>query len=212
MTAMLGSMRIVLMLACSLLAGCALPVREADRATTFIVVRHAEKVDASRDPDLSAAGLTRAQALSARLDGPRLDAIYATEFKRTGQTVAPSAASHRVAITPLPSMYRVGSTMEFAGFDSTLNPQRLQLLRDGASLYLREPLTKPVLEEWYGWRPMTPDSLPFIGRLPAIDNVYLAAGHGMLGVSMSPATGKLVAETMTGQSPHIDPHPYRVAR
>ena len=59
---------------------------------------------------------------------------------------------------------------------------------------------------------MTPDSLPFIGPVPAIGNVYLAAGHGMLGVSMSPATGRLVAELVSGQTPHIDPQPYAVGR
>lgn len=119
---------------------------------------------------------------------------------------------HRVAITPLASTYRIGSTMEFAGYDTSLNPDRLRLLRDGAALYLREPLAEPVLEQWYGWRPMTPDSLPFIGRTPAFSNVFLAAGHGMLGVSMSPGTGRLLAELVTGQTPHIDPQPYAVGR
>ncbi len=119
---------------------------------------------------------------------------------------------HRVAVTPFTDTYRIGSTMEFAGYDTTMNPKRLQLLRDGAALYLHEPLAEPVLESWYGWRPMTPDSLPFIGKLPAFDNVYLAAGHGMLGVSMSPATGKLVAELVSGSTPHIDPEPYAVNR
>jgi len=119
---------------------------------------------------------------------------------------------HRVAVTPLQSAYRIGSTMEFAGFDTSLNPDRLRLLREGAAIYLREPTTEPVLESWYGWRPMTPDSLPFIGPVPAIGNVYLAAGHGMLGVSMSPATGRLVAELVSGQTPHIDPQPYAVGR
>jgi D-amino-acid dehydrogenase len=119
---------------------------------------------------------------------------------------------HRVAITPMASAYRIGSTMEFAGYDASLNPARLQLLRDGAALYLREPFAEPVTESWCGWRPMTPDSLPYIGRPPALDNVYLAAGHGMLGVSMSPATGKLLAELMCGQTPHVDPQPYAVDR
>ncbi len=119
---------------------------------------------------------------------------------------------HRVAITPLQSTYRIGSTMEFAGYDSSLNPDRLKLLRDGAALYLREPHPEPILEKWCGWRPMTPDSLPFIGRVPALENVFLAAGHGMLGVSMSPGTGRLVAELVTGQTPHIDPLPYAVGR
>jgi D-amino-acid dehydrogenase len=119
---------------------------------------------------------------------------------------------HRVAISPMQSGYRIGSTMEFAGYDSRLNPDRLTFLRESAALYLKEPLAEPTLEEWWGWRPMTPDGLPLIGRLPAFDNVYLAAGHCMLGVSMAPATGKLVAELMTGQPPHIDPIPYAVTR
>ena len=83
---------------------------------------------------------------------------------------------------------------------------------DTASFYLHEPLAEPVLESWYGWRPMTPDGLPFLGRVPAFDNVYLAAGHGMLGVSMSPATGRLLAELICGKTPHIDPGPYAVRR
>ncbi|WP_425615408.1 NAD(P)/FAD-dependent oxidoreductase [Anatilimnocola sp. NA78] len=119
---------------------------------------------------------------------------------------------HRVAVTPLASTYRIGSTMEFAGYDSSLNPARVQLLKAGAEVYLREPHNEPVLETWAGWRPMTPDSLPFLGLVPALDNVYLAAGHGMLGVSMSPGTGKLLAELVTGATPHIDPQPYAVGR
>jgi D-amino-acid dehydrogenase len=119
---------------------------------------------------------------------------------------------HRVAVTPLASTYRIGSTMEFAGYDSSLNPARLQLLRDGASHYLHEPLGETELESWYGWRPMTPDSLPFIGRVPALANVWMAAGHGMLGVSMSPGTGRLIAELVTGATPHVSAEPYRVDR
>jgi D-amino-acid dehydrogenase len=119
---------------------------------------------------------------------------------------------HRVAITPLTSTYRIGSTMEFAGYDTRLNPARLNLLRDTATMYLHEPLAEPVIESWYGWRPMTPDSLPLVGRAPAFDNVYVAAGHGMLGVSMSPATGKLIAELVSGDTPHVDPAPYAVDR
>lgn len=118
----------------------------------------------------------------------------------------------RVAITPFQSDYRIGSTMEFAGYDTSLNARRLRLLRDAAALYLREPHPEPLLEAWYGWRPMTPDSLPHIGRAPGIENLFLAAGHGMLGVSMSPATGRLVAELASGQTPHLDPQPYAVAR
>jgi D-amino-acid dehydrogenase len=69
-----------------------------------------------------------------------------------------------------------------------------------------------VEEEWYGWRPMTPDGLPVIDRSPSATNVFIAAGHNMLGVSMAPATGKLVAELLAGAVAHIDPAPYSVAR
>jgi D-amino-acid dehydrogenase len=118
----------------------------------------------------------------------------------------------RVAVTPFRSGYRLGSTMEFAGYDTTINPRRLQLLRDGARPYLREPDCDPVEEEWYGWRPMTYDGLPIIDRSPQLENVLIAAGHNMLGLSMAPATGRLVAELLGGAPPHIDPTPYRVDR
>jgi D-amino-acid dehydrogenase len=110
------------------------------------------------------------------------------------------------------SGYRLGSTMEFAGYDATLNPKRLQLLRDGARFYLHEPLAEPVLEEWFGWRPMTFDGLPVIDRSPALGNVYVAAGHNMLGLSMAPATGRLVAELLSSEKPHVDPAPYSLRR
>jgi D-amino-acid dehydrogenase len=118
----------------------------------------------------------------------------------------------RVAVTPFHSGYRLGSTMEFAGYDTTKNPARLQLLRDGAEPYLVEPFCEPVEESWYGWRPMTWDSLPIIDRSPALANVVIAAGHNMLGLSMAPATGRLVAEMLSEQSPFLDVRPYRVGR
>jgi D-amino-acid dehydrogenase len=118
----------------------------------------------------------------------------------------------RVAVTPFQSGYRLGSTMEFAGYDESIRPERLQLLRDGAAPYLQEPYCEPVEEKWFGWRPMTYDSLPIIDRSPKFDNVFIVAGHNMLGLSMAPATGKLVAEMANETTTHIDPAPYRVNR
>ncbi len=118
----------------------------------------------------------------------------------------------RVGITPMLSGYRLGSTMEFAGYDATLNRRRLTLLTAGAAHYFDEPVSEPIEEEWFGWRPMTPDSVPIIDRSPTMDNVLIAAGHNMLGVSMSPATGKLVAEILGGAVPHLDASRYTLAR
>ena len=119
---------------------------------------------------------------------------------------------HRVAVTPFASGYRLGSTMEFAGYDDTLNRSRLGLLTDAAKVYLRDPLAEPVQEEWWGWRPMTFDGLPIIDRAPAASNVLIAAGHNMLGLSMAPATGKLVAELLGEGKTHIDAAPYAMKR
>lgn len=119
---------------------------------------------------------------------------------------------HRVAVTPFRSGYRLGSTMEFAGFDESLNRSRLGLLTDAAKLYLRDPIAEPVQEEWWGWRPMTFDGLPIIDYAPVARNVIVAAGHNMLGLSMATATGKLVAEMLGGTSPHVDPGPYSLKR
>ena len=117
-----------------------------------------------------------------------------------------------VCVTAWSSGYRLGSTMEFAGYDTSLNRGRLDALRRGAREYLLEPEGPGVVEEWYGWRPMTPDDLPMLGRVPRIDNLVLATGHGMLGVSMSAITGLLVSELISGRPSSIDLAPYRLSR
>ena len=117
-----------------------------------------------------------------------------------------------VCVTAWSSGYRLGSTMEFAGYDTSLNRTRLEALRRGAAEYLHEPEGPAVVEEWYGWRPMTPDDLPMLGRAPGIENLVLATGHGMLGVSMSAITGLLVSEVVTGRPPSLDLAPYLVSR
>lgn len=118
----------------------------------------------------------------------------------------------KVCVTPFNTGYRIGSTMEFAGYDQTINRPRLESLKKGASIYLHEPTCDPVEEEWYGWRPMTYDGKPVIDKSPKYKNVFIAAGHNMLGLSMGSGTGKLVAEMMSEQTPHIDLKHYAVSR
>ena len=119
---------------------------------------------------------------------------------------------HRVAVTPFRTGYRIGSTMEFAGYDETLNRDRLGLLKAGAEVYLQTPSAEPVQEEWWGWRPMVYDGNPIIDFAPVAKNVLIAAGHGMLGLSMATGTGKLVAEMLCGDKPHVDPAPFSLGR
>ena len=77
---------------------------------------------------------------------------------------------------------------------------------------MREPACEPVQEEWWGWRPMVYDGKPVIDRSPALANVVIAAGHGMLGLSMATGTGKLVAELVSGEKPYVDPAAYSLER
>jgi len=118
----------------------------------------------------------------------------------------------RVVATPWRSGYRLGGTMEFSGLSFSLNAKRLNALKTAAGEYLKEPLGYPVTEEWAGLRPMTFDDLPVIGQVPRFHNLHLATGHGMLGITAAPATGRLVQEMVCGQTPHIDPAPFRVGR
>ncbi len=115
---------------------------------------------------------------------------------------------HRVGVTPFEDAYRLGSMMEFVGFDESISDKRIQQLKRSAEPYLMEPWTDVVLETWYGWRPMTWDSLPVLGKAPGLENVFMATGHNMLGLSLAPASGKLLAEILTGAKGHIDPSPF----
>ena len=117
-----------------------------------------------------------------------------------------------VVATPWKSGFRLGGTMEFSGFNSDILARRVQNLRTAAQEYLQEPLGEPVMEEWVGMRPMVYDDLPIIDHAPNHPNLIVATGHGMQGMSMMTSTGKLVAEMITGCTPHIDPTPFGIRR
>lgn len=117
-----------------------------------------------------------------------------------------------VCVTVWDSGYRLGSTMEFSGYDASLNVTRLGMLETAAREYLHEPVGATVEERWYGWRPMSSDDVPVIGRIPGHRHAWIASGHGMLGVSMSAATGQLLADLIVGRPTAIDPAPYRLER
>jgi len=117
-----------------------------------------------------------------------------------------------VCVTAWGSGYRLGSTMEFSGYDERLNRTRLDALRRGAAAYLRAPVGAELREEWWGWRPMCVDETPLIGPVNRWHNLLLATGHGMLGVSMSAATAELVVSLIACEPPVLDARAYSPAR
>ena len=119
---------------------------------------------------------------------------------------------HNVVITPMDEFYRLGSILEFVGYDKTLTPQRFELLKRSVKEYLKHFPEDTVIEKWCGLRGMTPDGVPYIGTCPKFPNVFVAAGHNMDGITMAPATGKLIAELIADEKPHLDLEPYRLDR
>ncbi|WP_321393941.1 D-amino acid dehydrogenase [Emcibacter sp.] len=115
------------------------------------------------------------------------------------------------AITPLGDRIRVAGTAEFAGFDQTLSNARIENLRDIlATVYphLDDRVHRDKGEAWCGFRPMSADGLPLIGKLGSMENVYINAGHGPLGWTMAAGSARLLSDMITGRETEIDLSPY----
>jgi D-amino-acid dehydrogenase len=109
-------------------------------------------------------------------------------------------AEARVGLSPYQGAVRVLGTMELSGVNTTLNRRRIAALKAAPRGYLRDWRVAHVQEEWTGLRPLTPDGLPVIGPAPAAENVVIATGHAMLGITLGPATGEAVADIVGGQT------------
>jgi D-amino-acid dehydrogenase len=99
-----------------------------------------------------------------------------------------------VFCTPMDDFVRFAGTLEFSGLNHEIRPDRLEQLMRSASLYFDGVQVADPLDVWVGLRPCTPDGLPVIGGLPGYRGLYAATGHGMLGLTLGPVTGKLLAE------------------
>ena len=107
----------------------------------------------------------------------------------------------RVAVTPMGNKLRVGGTMEICGTDLSINRTRLQGIIEGFCEFFPAFSSDDFtgIEPWSGLRPCTPDGLPCIGPIPGTQNATVATGHNMLGLSLGPVTGELVAAQLAGQ-------------
>lgn len=111
----------------------------------------------------------------------------------------------RVAVTPMGTTLRFGGTMEITGVDHTISMNRVKGIVDSIPRYYPEmKVAMPKQTEvWYGLRPCSPDGLPYIGRSRKIKNLIFATGHAMMGLSLGPGTGKIVADLITGATPEV---------
>ena len=114
-------------------------------------------------------------------------------------------AEARVAVTPMGSSLRFGGTMELAGLNETIRPARVRsIIRAACSYYPGfVPADFEGVEPWRGLRPCSPDGLPYVGRFRAYDNLSVATGHAMMGLSLGPITGRLMSEILSGEPPSL---------
>lgn len=118
----------------------------------------------------------------------------------------------RIGVTPLDGALRLAGTMEFSGINTQLRGKRVDAISDAAGKYLSGWAPESPGKAWAGMRPMTPDGLPVIGRLGRHDNVTIASGHAMLGVTLAPATGEVVGDLLVGKGDRAVLAPFDPAR
>ena len=107
----------------------------------------------------------------------------------------------RLAVTPMGNRLRIGGTMEIAGLDERVDPRRVRGIIRSALAYFPELRESDFagVEPWKGLRPCSPDGLPYLGRTARYDNLVIATGHAMMGLSLAPITGTIVGQLVAGE-------------
>ena len=118
---------------------------------------------------------------------------------------------HKFGIVPMTGGIRLVGTVEFGGLSLAPDWRRADILAELAKPFVPD-LNLAGAERWMGYRPSMPDSLPVIGRAPGRRNVYLAFGHGHLGLTMGAVTGRIIADLASGETPEIDLSPFDADR
>jgi D-amino-acid dehydrogenase len=141
---------------------------------------------------------------------------YSLTYKRPPKipSIPLAMAEAKVVLTPTSDWLRVAGTLELSGFDMSINKRRLHAILEAVSTYFPDFDTDrlELIEIWRGLRPCSPDGLPYIGRPRHYDNLIISTGHGMLGISLAPITGKIVAQLASDQTPDMDIEALRIER
>jgi D-amino-acid dehydrogenase len=121
-------------------------------------------------------------------------------------TICSILVEARVAVTPMGNTVRVGGTMEMAGLTEDVNRTRVVGIVKAMAKYYPEFEGRYFdgIKPWRGLRPVSPDGLPYLGRARDCKNLIVATGHAMMGLSLGPVTGKIVAEILAEEKPSVD--------
>lgn len=126
---------------------------------------------------------------------------FGTAAGAPGPRIACVLHERSVFCTPLDGFTRYAGTMEFSGLNDALRSDRLEQLTASASLYFDNLPREAPRSEWCGIRPVCADGLPIVGRVPGLDGLHVATGHGMLGLTLGPVTGRIVTDLVFGHDP-----------
>lgn len=118
----------------------------------------------------------------------------------------------RVAVSPMNDLLRFTGRLEVGEYSMTPDPKWIQRIQNFGREYLRLDGQLNVKETWAGLRPVTPDGMPIIGRPLRYENMILATGHAMLGLSLGPGTGRIVEEIANGKKTAFDIEPLQPGR
>lgn len=131
---------------------------------------------------------------------------YSVTYRRppAGPWIPLLLGEAKMAVTPMGDTLRFAGTLELAGLDLSINRRRVDALVRSARHYLAGVDPLESIEVWRGLRPCTPDGLPIVGRPAGLQNLLVATGHAMIGMSLGPITGRLVAQLVSGEPPSID--------
>ncbi|CCH79598.1 D-amino acid dehydrogenase [Nostocoides japonicum T1-X7] len=168
--------------------------RSGDRVTHVVTAR--ETFDAD-DVVIAAGGWSA--GLTKLLGHPvpvRPGKGYSVDTEPFGLRSSTNLSDAKVAVTPLHRALRLAGTMEFGGLDEDLNQIRIGAILRAPTVYLRDwqPPAVDSVTPKAGIRPMMPDGLPAIGRLGDLANTYVSTGHGMMGITLGPASAMAITD------------------
>jgi D-amino-acid dehydrogenase len=145
-----------------------------------------------------------------------LEAAKGYSVTARGRGTSPRAAYYLAeaklgASTFGPSL-RIAGLFDLTGLDVSLRRKRLATILRDAAPYLRDWEPEEVELEWTGLRPYPADGLPVLGRVPGNDRIFLATGHGRMGVTLAPTTGRLLADVILNRAAPPELEPFSVER
>ena len=129
-----------------------------------------------------------------------------------GLTVPCLLAERAVFCSPMEDYVRFAGTLEFSGLNLNLRRDRLEQLDAAARRYFAATELSAPVSEWCGLRPCSPDGLPVIGRVPGYEGAFVTTGHAMLGLTLGPITGSLIADLVLRGAPTLGIEAFRPER